>query len=254
MLKFKGINKYPYNMRGKIPKFRSHFDTGDIMVIDKNNTVLEKKKKLELLKTGTTTVGLVCKDGVCMATDKRATSGIFVASKTAEKLHMIQPDIWMTIAGGVADAQYLIDLLRAETNLYNLKNKFKINVKATATLLSNILFSKRGFYQVGLILGGFSSGGEGPALFDVGGYGSLLPEKMCSVGSGSPFAIGVLEAKYSEDLTVEQGMNICAAAVRSAIIRDVASGNGIDVVGIKKDGYERKFYPINKDPLVDLVL
>ena len=47
-------------------------------------------------------------------------------------------------------------------------------------------------------------------------------------------------------------MKICAVAVRSAIIRDIASGNGIDVVGITKDGFTRKFYPIEKDPMAEL--
>ena len=234
---------------GKIPKFHSHFDLGEL------NADKVQKNKFDSLKTGTTTVGLICKDGVCLATDRRATSGIFVASKTAEKLHLIQPkgNIWMTIAGGVADAQYLIDIMRAETNLLVLKfNDQPVKVNTAASLLSNILYSNKGFFQVGLIMAGYTEG-EGPALFDIGGYGSKLPEKMCSVGSGSPFAIGVLEAKYSDDITVERGMKICAAAVRSAIIRDVASGNGIDVVGITKDGYNRKFYPISKDPLAELI-
>ena len=76
-----------------------------------------------------------------------------------------------------------------------------------------------------------------------------MPEKITARGSGSPYAIGVLEAKWNENLTVTEGMNVAAAAVRSSIIRDVFSGNGIDVVGIRKDGYEQKFYDINIDPL-----
>ena len=236
--------------KGKIPSFRSHFDLGDLKIADDKN-LNASTQNAEILKTGTTTVGLVCKDGVCLATDKRATGGLFVASKTAEKLNMIQPNLFMTIAGGVADAQYLIEILKAETNLYNLKKDRHISVKTAATLLSNILFSNRGLFQVGLILGGYSED-EGPELFDIGGLGSLLPDKFCAVGSGSPYAIGVLESKYTEELTVEQGMKICAGAVRSAIIRDIASGNGIDVVGITKDGFNRKFYPIDKDPLAEL--
>ena len=234
----------------KIPNFHSQFDLGDLKITDEKN-LNKSTQNAEILKTGTTTVGLVCKDGVCLATDKRATGGLFVASKTAEKLNQIQPYLFMTIAGGVADAQYLIELLKAETNLYNLKKDKQISVKSAANLLSNILFNNRGLFQVGLILGGYTKD-EGPELFDIGGLGSLLPDKFCSVGSGSPYAIGVLESKYTEDLTVEQGMKICAGAVRSAIIRDIASGNGIDVVGITKDGFTRKFYPIEKDPLAEL--
>jgi len=138
--------------------------------------------------------------------------------------------------------------MRAETNLFNLKHDSKMSVKAAAKDLCNILYNQKGQYEVGFMVGGYTVQ-EGPCLFDVDGYGSILPEKFASVGSGSVFAIGVLEAKYSEDLTVKKGMDVAMLAVRSALLRDIATGNGIDVVGITKDGYERKFYSIEKDPI-----
>jgi proteasome beta subunit len=184
------------------------------------------------LKTGTTTVALKVKDGVVMATDNRATMGLFVASKTAKKLHRIQDYMYLTIAGGVADAQYLIDVLRAETEIYNLRNEKKMGVKQAGKLLQNILYNNKGYFEVGLMLGGVTSW-EGPVLFDLEGYGSSLEEDYASVGSGSVFALGILETEWKPDLSLEDGMNLAVKAVRSAIIRDIASGNGIDVVGIK---------------------
>jgi len=203
--------------------------------------------KLNTFKTGTTTVGLVCKDAVILATDKRATMAYFVASKTSEKLHMIQEHLYMTIAGGVADAQYLIDVLRAETTLYQLKEEKPIRVKSAGKLLSNILYQNKMFpYEVGLILGGVTEE-EGPTLLDIGAYGSILPEKFCAVGSGQNFSYGVLEAKYKENLTIEEGKNIIIKAVSSSIIRDFASGNGIDIAIIKKDSLaDRYFIPIKE--------
>jgi proteasome beta subunit len=198
-------------------------------------------------KTGTTTVGLTCKDAVILGTDKRATMAYFVASKTSEKLHKIQDHLWMTIAGGVADAMYLVDVLRAETTLYQLQREKKIKVKSAGKVLSNILYqNKMTPYEVGLILGGVTEE-EGPVLLDIGAYGSILPEKFCSVGSGQNFSYGVLEAKYKEGLTIKQGMDIVQRAITSSIIRDMASGNGIDLVAITKDGpAERKFIPIKE--------
>ncbi|MHA1777378.1 MAG: proteasome subunit beta [Promethearchaeota archaeon] len=195
---------------------------------------VQEKSIENKLKTGTTTVGLIIKDGVVLATDNRATMGIFVASKQAKKLHEIQPHIYMTIAGGVADAIYLIDLLKAETEIYRLRNKKDISVSAAAKLLQNILYNKKGFYQVGHILGGVSPN-EGPKIYNIEGYGSKLDEHYTSVGSGSVFALGVLETEWKENLTVDQGIHLAVKAVRSAIIRDIASGNGIDVVVIQKD-------------------
>ncbi|MCK4380085.1 MAG: proteasome subunit beta [Candidatus Lokiarchaeota archaeon] len=198
------------------------------------------------VKTGTTTVGLTCKDAVILGTDKRATMGYFVASKTAEKLHMIQDHLWMTIAGGVADALYLLDILRAETNIYQLVHDGKpILIKSAAKLLSNILYQNKMFpFQVGLILGGVTEE-EGPVVLDISAYGSILPEKYCAVGSGQNFSYGVLEARYKDNLTIEEGKEIVKKAVTSSIIRDMASGNGIDLVTIKKDSpAEREFVSI----------
>ena len=206
----------------------------DIIV---NNT---QKLKTQAFKTGTTTVGLVVKDAVILGTDKRASMGYFVASKTAEKLHMIQEHLYMTIAGGVADAQYLIDVLRAETSLYQLKREKPIKVKSAGKLLANILYQNKMYpFQVGLILGGVTEE-EGPTLLDIGAYGSILPEKFCAVGSGQNFSYGVLEAKYKDNLTIKEGKQILIKAISSSIIRDMASGNGIDVAIIKKEGEAKR--------------
>jgi proteasome beta subunit len=198
------------------------------------------------LKTGTTTVGLTCKDAVVLGTDKRASMAYFVASKTSEKLYEIQDHLWMTTAGGVADNQYLVDVLRAETTIYQLAHDNKpIIVKSAGKLLSNILYSNKMFpFEVGLILGGVTEE-EGSVLLDIGAYGSILPEKYCAVGSGQNFSYGVLEAKYKDDLSAEEGKEIVKKAVTSSIIRDMASGNGIDIAVIRKEGKaEREFIPI----------
>ena len=210
-----------------------------------NNDELSIRMDTQTLKTGTTTVGLVCKDAVILGTDKRASMSYFVASKTADKLHKIQEHLYMTIAGGVADAMYLVDVLRAETTLYQLKEEKPIKVKSAGKMLSNILFQNKMYpFQVGLILGGMTEE-EGPILLNLGAYGSILPEKFCAVGSGQNFSYGVLEAKYKDGLSISAGKEIIKKAVTSSIIRDMASGNGIDIAIIKKDGpAERDFISI----------
>ena len=205
-----------------------------------------QKNHIETFKTGTTTVGLTCKDAIILGTDKRATMSYFVASKTAKKLHKIQDHLWMTIAGGVADALYLVDILRAETAIYQLKHDNRpIKVQSAGKLLSNILYQNKMFpFQVGLILGGVTEE-EGPVILNISAYGSILPNLYCAVGSGQSFSYGVLEAKYKENLSIEKGKEIIKKAITSSIIRDMYSGNGIDIVVIKKEGpADREFIPI----------
>ncbi|MHA2122124.1 MAG: proteasome subunit beta [Promethearchaeota archaeon] len=204
------------------------------------------QNNVNTFKTGTTTVGLTCKDAVIFGTDKRASMGYFVASKTSEKLYRVQEHLYITTAGGVADNQYLVDVLRAETKIYQMAHGGKpIMVKSAGKLLSNILYSNKMFpYQVGLILGGVTKV-EGPTLLDIGAYGSILKEKFCAVGSGQNFSYGVLEAKYKDNLSIGEGKEIIIKAVTSSIIRDMASGNGIDIAVVKKEGpAEREFIPI----------
>jgi len=216
----------------------------DLKIVDLNELNVPQQQNHPHLKTGTTTCGLKVAGGVVLAADKRATMANFIANRQARKVNNLTDHCWMTIAGGVADAQYLIDIMRAEAQLFEMKRKRKIPVKALAHMLANMLFrNKQTPYEVGLIMGGYTDD-EGPALFDLDELGSILPEDFTSVGSGSPFCIGVLEANWKPNLTPEEGKTLAIKAVQAAIARDINTGNGVDVVVITKDGYKFDFIPV----------
>ena len=222
------------------------YNSGSMKKFVKKINEKDIKLNINTFKTGTTTVGLTCKDAVILGTDKRASMGYFVASKTSEKLYKVQDHLYITTAGGVADNQYLVDVIQAETTIYQLAHDKKpIKVKSAGKLLANILYSNKMFpFEVGLILGGVTEV-EGPTLLEIGSYGSILEEKFCAIGSGQNFSYGVLEAKYKDNLPIEEGKEIVKKAVTSSIIRDMASGNGIDIAVIKKEGpAEREFIAI----------
>jgi proteasome beta subunit len=190
----------------------------------------------EELKTGTTTLGLVAKDCVVLASDQRATMGFLIANKTAQKIYKITDRIGATIAGSVADAQAMMDLLRAESKLFEIQRGRPMRVKALTRLLSNIMFQARGGYLLQCLVGGFDD--EGPQVFYSDYIGSVLPDKFTSTGSGSPIALGVLESEYKDDLPKKKAIEIAVRAVAAAIERDAASGNSILVSVIDKDGYQ----------------
>ena len=199
--------------------------------IEMENTIGEYK--------GTTTVAAVCNDGVIMATDTRATMGNYVASKHAKKVYQITDQLAMTIAGGVAAAQRVVDILKVNAKLYNLEKGRPMPVAAAAMLVSNILFSNRAVgapLPLQALIGGMDL--TGPHVFNLDPYGSLTEEKMVSTGSGSPFAYGVLEDRYKEDSTVAEMAPIVVKAVDSAMKRDVASGDNFDVAVITSDGFK----------------
>lgn len=186
---------------------------------------------------GTTTVGLVCKDGVVMATEKRATMGNFIASRKAKKIYQIADRMAMTTAGSVGDAQFLARIIKIESNLYEIRRERKLTVKAVATLTSNLLNSYRYFpYLVQLLIGGIDS--EGARIFSIDPIGGAIEEKdIVATGSGSLTAYGVLEDRFTSETTVEEAVELSIRAIYSAMRRDSASGDGIDVVRITKSEY-----------------
>jgi len=191
----------------------------------------------EAKKTGTTTVGLVYKDGVVLASDRRATMGYLIASKDIDKIYPITDNIAMTIAGSVGDAQTLVRWMQSELRLYELKHNKKPSVKAAATLLANIL-SQYKFYPffVQLLIGGIE---EKPRLYSVDMLGGVTEEKMTSTGSGSPIAYGVLEELYKPGAAKEENLKVAAKSVSAAMKRDAASGERVDLVVVDKKGFHR---------------
>jgi proteasome beta subunit len=170
-----------------------------------------------------------------MATDMRASLGNMVSSKDVQKVEQIHPTAAMTIAGSVSAAQSLIRSLQAEVSLYETRRGKDMSMTGLSTLLSNFLRSGA-FFIVVPILGGVDD--EGGHIYSMDALGGMSEEDYTVSGSGSQFALGVLEQQYSEDLSVEEAKTVAATAVDSALERDTASGNGLNVATATEEGVE----------------
>jgi proteasome beta subunit len=203
----------------------------------------------DMVFKGTTTVGLICRDGVVLATEKRATMGNYIASRRAKKIYQIDDRVAMTTAGSVGDAQFLSRLICVENKLYEIKKEEKPTVKAIATMISNLLNSYRYFpYLVQLLIGGVDK--RGPSMYSIDPIGGAIEEKdIVATGSGSPTAYGVLEDRYREDMSVDEGVEIAVRSIASAMKRDSASGDGIDVVKIT----EREYVQLEPEEIDEII-
>lgn len=191
----------------------------------------------DVTKTGTTTLGMVCKDGVVIATETRATMGTLIAHKTTKKLYKIDEHIALATAGLVGDLQVLARYLNAEANLYRLKRDIRMPVESAATLMSNILNQRKFYpYFVQLILAGYDD--TGGHVYSLDAAGGAIPDKYTSAGSGSPYVFGVLEDTYKDDLTTSEGIDIAIRAITAATSRDSASGGKINIAVITKDSFK----------------
>jgi proteasome beta subunit len=189
----------------------------------------------EEMKTGTTTVGLATDDGVVLATDMRASAGRMVSSKDVQKVEGIHPTGALTIAGSVSAAQSLIRSLRAEVRLYETRRGEDMSMQALSTLTANFLRSGA-FFIVAPLLGGVDE--EGSHVYSLDPLGGMTEENYAVSGSGSQYALGVLEREYDEDGTVDEARTVAARAIDSAVERDLASGNGINIAKVTGEGVE----------------
>ena len=193
-----------------------------------------------IIKSGTTTVAMMVKDGVVIGTESQATAGYTVATKTAQKLFQINDYCAATISGGVADCQYVISQLQALSRLKQVEENEVPEPKYIANVTRNILFQGRSYFLAMMIVGGYSMKDKKGILFGIDLLGTLYEEsKYLSFGSGSPFSLGVLEADWKPDMTKEEGIELLKTAISSSRERDAASGFNIQICTIDKDGFKQ---------------
>jgi proteasome beta subunit len=184
---------------------------------------------------GATTIGVVCKDGVILAAEKRVSYGYFIASKGGKKVFKITDRIGAACAGLVSDMQVLARDVEANSNLFSMDVGRKISVRAAAKLMSNILFNRRMSPLITqTIVGGIDE--EGPSIWGLDVLGSVLPDDYAVVGSGTEIAMAVIEEGYRKDLTIEEAKGLVSRAIKSAVSRDAMSGDGVDFLIITKAG------------------
>ncbi len=192
---------------------------------------------------GATTVGLVCSDGVVLASEKKLSLGTLVISKTVKKVFKITENIGAACAGLSSDFHVLVRTIQAYANLYSLDIKKPITTRAAAKVMSNILFARK---WIPLITETIVAGVDdaGPQLYTLDLVGSLIEDDFAAVGTGAKVAVGVLESKYKKDLNIDEGRDLAILAVKTASERDIASGEGVDILTISKSGSEFSYIPL----------
>jgi len=189
-----------------------------------------------VVKTGTTTVGLSTEDGVIIATDRRASlGGRFVSNKQVQKVEQIHPTAAMTLVGSVGGAQSFIRSLRAEADLYEVRRDEPLSIHALATLAGN--FARGGpYFAINPIVGGVDE--EGSHVYSVDPAGGVLEDDYTVTGSGTMVATGTIEGQYDPEMSLEEARDLAIRAVNAAAERDTGSGNGVVLAEITDEGVE----------------
>jgi len=190
----------------------------------------------EKILHGTTTVGIKAKDGVILCADMRASAGYFIANNNTMKIQKIDEHAGMTMAGGVADAQNITDILRYHANLHRIQKQEPIPIKSLTRLTSLIFHQNRGYpFIADILVGGYDK--TGPDLYNIDMFGSVEKKTFVTTGSGSPVAYGLMEEEFHENLSVEDAKILALRAVKAAITRNIGTGDGINIAILDKDGF-----------------
>ena len=199
----------------------------------------------EILVPGACGVAIKCKDGVVLGNDRRATWGYTVTNKSTKKLFKITDYIGIAAYGLIGDFQILVKIMKAQANLYKLETGARISTKSMGKLVSNYLYSRKMFpLLTNLVIAGVDK--DGPKLYLIDAIGSLMPDDYGTAGTGMLLSIGILEAEYKPDMTIDEGEKLVEKAIKNTIKRDAMSGNGIDLLIITKDGGKDKFIEIKE--------
>lgn len=199
----------------------------------------------EYYMPGATTVGIVCKDGVVLGSERRVNYGYFVMSKSGKKVFKITEKIGAACAGIIADMQILTREVTAHLNIYSYEREQSVTVRTAAKLMGSVLFERRYFpYLTQTIVGGIDE--SGAKLFVLDPLGSVIEDKFTAVGSGAEIAMGLLESEFKDGMNVEDAKGLVRKAVKAASARDIASGEGLDMLIITNSGLREEHEPPTK--------
>uniref|UniRef100_M4BJQ4 Proteasome subunit beta n=1 Tax=Hyaloperonospora arabidopsidis (strain Emoy2) TaxID=559515 RepID=M4BJQ4_HYAAE len=190
------------------------------------------KQSIKAMKTGTTIVGVVYKDGVVLGADTRSTGGSIVMDKNCEKIHYIAPNIYCCGAGTAADTENTTALISSQLELHRLNTSTQSRVVTAMTLLKRMLFQYQGHVSAALVLGGVDV--TGPHLYTIYPHGSTDKLPFVTMGSGSLAAMSVFEHGYKDDMTENEAKTLVQDAILAGIFNDLGSGSNVDVTTIKK--------------------
>jgi proteasome beta subunit len=199
---------------------------------------MDQDLKNSIVQTGTTIIGIVCKNGIIMASDKQASAGSMVMSKYEQKIYPVKDYLLVSGCGMAAEIQRIPKYLSAELRLKELRSRSRPTVKQAANLLSNLIASRQ---QAGFLISGFNEDGSVELYsMDPVGHISKVKDYDANFGSGMPFVLGLLERQFKKDMTIKEGIELAKEALKSSTQRDMGSGYGIDIFSITKEGIKKE--------------
>lgn len=187
----------------------------------------------------TTTLAMICRDGIVVAADRRTSAGYLIVDKKSPKIFQLDHNIALTTSGSVSDIQQLLKFARGEIQQIQIQENSKVSYNRLSNFLTDLIYYAARDFKMIEFCGGFILAmidENGMHIGDIGSDGSLLNfDDYCSTGSGSIVTLGVLETLYKKNLSIEEGVALAKKAISASISRDMPTGDGIDIMILKNE-------------------
>jgi proteasome beta subunit len=182
---------------------------------------------------GATAVGISFDSGVVLASEKRVSYGNFVVNKSTKKTFQVTDHVGAACAGMIADMQILVRQVGALAKIRKLETRRMVPPNSIAKMMSVIMFERRFFpLLTQVIVGGIDSNSQ---IYTLDPLGSVLPDEYAAVGSGAEMALGIMDSEYKAKMSEQSAKALAIKAIKSSVQRDSASGDGIDLLVVRRD-------------------
>jgi len=189
-----------------------------ITVFSPDGRIFQVEYALETVKRGSTVLGIACHEGVVLAAEEKLSSKLQDPS-FIWKIFKIDEHIGAAISGLSADARILIDQARIQAQRNRLMYDEPIDVETLAKKIGDVeqVYTQNGGvrpFGVSMIFGGIDKSGS--RVFQTDPSGSCWAYKAISIGVGSDKIREVLEAKYTDDLSLDQAVLLASECLSKA--------------------------------------
>ncbi len=183
--------------------------------------LLQVEYAKEAVKQGSTAMGMVCKDGVLLLSDKRVVDKLIVPD-SVEKIFQVDEHIGATATGFVMDGRVLIE--RAQVLVQQHKVTYGVPMETT-TLVKEICDIKQFYTQYGgarpfgvsIIFAGVD---EEPLLFVTDPTGIFFEYTATAIGEYENDIKQALAKDYKETITIEEGIKLCVNILKKVMGKD----------------------------------
>ncbi|MFH1134403.1 MAG: archaeal proteasome endopeptidase complex subunit alpha [Nanoarchaeota archaeon] len=219
-----------------------------ITMFSPDGRLLQVEYAKKTVRQGSTAIGMVCKDGVLLVTDKRIVDTL-VVPEAVEKIFQIDEHIAATASGILSDARVLIERAQIKAQQHRVTYDSPIDTLTVVKDMCNLkqLCTQSGGlrpFGVSLLVAGVDNGK--PKLFETDPTGIFFQYRATVIGEGETEVEEVLHKEYVDTLTIEDGIKLCIKALKRILDENFAPER-LDCVYIKTD--EKKYTRVPNEEL-----